>query len=365
LRRVIGHIDIDYFYAQVEEVENPSIKGRPVVVCVFSGRTEDSGVVSTANYKARESGVKSGIPIVTAKRLLMEKDPIFVRLNLAKYESVSASVMDVVRPQVDMLEESGIDEAFFDITQKSVGDFGRAVEVAKKIKQSVFDEVHLTCSIGIGRSKAVAKLGSDVAKPGGLLVIPPERAESFLRGLQVTKLYGVGPKTAEKLRSLGIRTISQLASADISDLTDSFGKKLAVYLSSAANGMDDDPVEPNRAPTQLSRLVTLRSNTTDPEEALAELGDALRDLNSKLASQNASYRTLTAIAILTDLNIKTRSHTFETPMIDLSSSGDVLLGLFSELSESTDKEFRRVGVRVSDLSPNQDQESLAGYLPWP
>lgn len=362
MARVIGHIDLDYFYAQVEEVENPAIKNRPVIVCVFSGRTEESGVVATANYRARELGVKSGLPIVTAKRRLEGKDPVVIKLDLAKYESVSDRVMELVRLRVDVLEKAGIDEAFFDLTKSSQGNYKIASETARRIKESIFEEEHLTCSIGLGRSKVVAKLGSDVAKPGGMTVVLPESTESFLGNLEVTKLYGVGPKTAEALGRLGIKLVSDLALADVGLLQDSFGKKLAVYLHGAARGLDDDPVEESQAPTQFSRIVTLKKNTTDPEEAMAQLTHAAGALRDKLVSQNTSFRTLTAIAVLTDLSTKTKSKTFETPVSDLSIAKNALLELFSQLSDSTDRGFRRVGVRVSGLSANQDQKSLAEFL---
>jgi DNA polymerase IV (DinB-like DNA polymerase) len=362
LARVIGHIDLDYFYAQVEEVENPSIKSLPVVVCVFSGRTEDSGVVATSNYRARELGVKSGLPIVVAKKRLEGKDPVIVRLDLMKYETVSDRVMELVKPKVDVLEKAGIDEAFFDLTKSSRGDYESAGDTARRIKESILREERLTCSIGLGRSKVVAKLGSDIAKPGGMTVVLPESTESFLGNFEVTKLYGVGPKTADALGRLGIKSVADLARADIGMLEDSFGKKLAVYLHGAARGLDDDPVEENQAPTQFSRIITLKKDTTDPEEAMAQLAYAAGALRDKLVSQNTSFRTLTAIAVLTDLSTKTKSKTFETPVSDLSTARNALIELFSQLSDSVDREFRRVGIRVSDLSANQDQESLAEFL---
>ena len=360
--RVIGHIDLDYFYAQVEEVENPSIKERPVVVCVFSGRTEDSGVVATANYKARSFGVGSGLPIVTAKRKLEGKDPVVIRMDRAKYEVVSERIMQVVKSNVDVLEQTGIDEAFFDITQRSGGDYSAAKEIATKIKGSIVDVEHLSCSIGLGRSKAVAKLGSDMAKPGGLKVVDPSSTETFMNEIPVAKLYGVGPKAAAALEKLNIKTLGELSGADPSKLEREFGRKLAAYFRAAASGQDDSPVTEVGSPTQLMRIVTLKQNTTDAEESLAQLGQATADIREKLKAQSLSFRTLTALAVLTDLSTKTRSKTFETPINDLDSVKDDVLELFEDLSGSVDKEFRRVGVRVSDLSSNQDQSSLSEFL---
>jgi DNA polymerase IV (archaeal DinB-like DNA polymerase) len=365
LARVIGHVDLDYFYAQVEEVENPSIKGRPVAVCVFSGRTEDSGVVSTANYKAREFGVRSGMPITAAKKRLEGKDPVIIRMDIAKYEAVSERIMELVRSRVDIIEKAGIDEAFFDLTDSSQGDYTAAADAAKGIKQSILEEEHLTCSIGLGRTKVVAKLASDTAKPGGLLVVLPESTESFLGGLDVARLYGVGPKTTTTLGELGIKTVAELARADIVRLEKPFGRKLAFYLHAAANGEDDDPVRENQAPTQFSRIITLKDDTTDPEEAMNQLAEAEADLRSKLAARETSFRTVSAIAIFTDLSTKTRSKTFETPIKDLSTVRSALVDLFSQMSETADREFRRVGIRVSDLSTNPGQKSLAEFIESP
>ncbi|HYC26969.1 MAG TPA: DNA polymerase IV, partial [Nitrososphaerales archaeon] len=137
--RVVGHIDLDYFYAQVEEVENPSLKDRPVIVCVFSGRTEDSGVVSTSNYKARAFGVHSGMPIALAKKKLQSENPAVIRMNHEKYEVVSTRIMDLVEEMVDTLEPTGIDEAFFDLTPSTGGDYGAGERKAEAIRRSIFD----------------------------------------------------------------------------------------------------------------------------------------------------------------------------------------------------------------------------------
>ena len=204
-----------------------------------------------------------------------------------------------------------------------------------------------------------------MAKPAGLMVVLPESTESFLGGLGVTSLYGVGPKTAKTLESMGIRTIAELARTDIDRLEDSFGRKLATYLRDAANGTDTEPVKENQAPTQFSRIITLKNDTTDPEEVMNELVAAHEELGKRLALQNVSFRTLSAITILTDLSTKTKSKTFETPVNDLAAMKNTLLELFSQLSETTDREFRRVGIRVSDLSTNQDQKSIADFLQPP
>jgi DNA polymerase IV (DinB-like DNA polymerase) len=362
LPRIIGHLDLDYFYAQVEEVQDPSLKGRPVVVCVFSGRTEDSGVVSTANYRARELGVHSGIPIALAKRKLEGTDAAVIKMEHEKYEEVSARIMEGLEGMVDVLEPTGIDEAFFDLTASTGGDYARARTKAESIKESIFNTEHLTCSVGLGRTKVIAKLGSDMAKPGGLKVIPPEATESFLQPLSVERLYGVGPKTCAALNALGIRTVGELAKADSSDLERRFGKKFGDYLSAAASGNDPDPVVAGLEPTQFSRIVTLKRDTREPQEACAQLSEGIEHIHGKLRSTGKSFRTVSAIGIFTDLSTRTKSRTFETPVDGAGTIREACSTLFEELIRTSDKSLRRAGVRVSGLSSAEDQTSLSQFL---
>ncbi len=360
--RVIGHVDLDYFYAQVEEVEDPSLKGRPVIVCVFSGRTEESGVVGTANYKAREFGVHSGMPIVLAKKKLEGQNPAVIRMKHEKYELVSERIMGSIEGMVDVLEPTGIDEAFFDITTSTGGDFARARQKAEAIKESILKGERLTCSVGIGRSKVVAKLCSDMAKPAGLRVVLPDDTQSFLSPLEVDKLYGVGPKTSAELEKMGVKTVGQLAGANPIELERHFGKKLAEYLSAAAAGNDNSPVVAGLEPTQFSRIVTLKRDTRDAREALEQLRAGIESIHRKLVSSGKHFRTVSAIAIFTDLSTKTKSKTFETPIDDANVIRGASLALFEDLRRGATKDFRRVGIRVSGLSDVEDQTSLSEFL---
>ena len=359
--RVIGHLDLDYFYAQVEEVEDPSLKGRPVVVCVFSGRTEDSGVVSTANYRARDYGVHSGMPIVLAKKKLEGSDPAIIRMDHGKYEVISDRIMERLEQMADALEPTGIDEAFFELTASTGGDFAKAQNSAERIKNDILLNEHLTCSIGLARSKVVAKLASDLSKPGGLKVIMPEATKETLGPLPMSKLYGVGPKTSSKLEALGVKTVAELAAADPAELERSFGRKLGAYLLAASTGTDSEPVRPGLEPTQFSRMVTLKSDTRDPEESFRQLGDGMEYVHHRLITSGKFFKTVTAIGILTDLSTKTKSKTFETPTNDYVALRESTSFLFEELSRSVAKDFRRVGVRVSGLADAQSQSSLSEF----
>lgn len=358
---VVGHIDLDYFYAQVEEVEDPSLKQRPVVVCVFSGRTEDSGAVATANYRAREFGVHSGMPIVLAKKKLEGKGAAVIKMDHEKYEVVSDRIMERLERMVDALEPTGIDEAFFDLTASSGGDYGRARKTAETIKREILTSENLACSVGLGRSKVVAKLASDMAKPGGLKVVLPDDTEEFLRPLPVSKLYGVGPKTSSILEKMRTTTIGDLAAADQSELERSFGRKFGIYLLAAATGTDDSPVRPGLEPTQFSRIVTLKADTRDPKEAIRQLSGGIEYIHRKLTSTGKFFRTVTAIGILTDLSTKTRSKSLEAPTDDFATLRETASVLFDELGRSVDRDFRRVGVRVSGFADAESQSSLSEF----
>jgi DNA polymerase IV (archaeal DinB-like DNA polymerase) len=360
LRRIVGHLDLDYFYAQVEEVENPSLKGKPVVVCVFSGRTDESGVVSTANYKAREHEVRSGIPITLAKRRLEGIEAAYIPMDRDKYEVYSERVMEAVRNEVDVLEQTGIDEAFFDITKRTEGSYATGTSLAQRIKEKVMKEEGLTCSIGIGPNKIVAKIASDFKKPNGLTVVKEDEATAFLSPLPIEKIYGVGPKTAKLLEDSGIVTIPDLASTPAQRLEDILGRKLAVYLHNAALGSDDEPVVDRGEATQLGRIITLKHDTSDPKKVVEELLPALRDVHEKLVSRGLFFRNVSVIGILKNLSQHSKSKTLETPTSDYLVLEKEVRLLFAELLREVG-ELRRAGVRLSDLRNMVDQHSLTEF----
>jgi DNA polymerase IV (DinB-like DNA polymerase) len=357
---MIGHLDLDYFYAQVEEVEAPSLKGTPIVVCVFSGRTEESGVVSTSNYKAREYGIKSGMPIALAKHRLEGIDAAFIPVDHGKYETYSSRVMETLRSQVDTLEQAGIDEAFFDITKRTGGDYDAATAFALELKTRIFREEKLTCSIGLGPNKVVAKIASDFKKPDGLTVVRDETAFGFLSPLSIEKIYGVGPKTARLLEAGGIKTIGALASTPTERLEDLFGKKLAVYLHNASNSTDDEQVVDRRGSSQLSRIITLKQDSHDLDQIAGALAPALEDLHERLVSENLFFRSVSAIGILKDLSTRTRSKTLESPTNDYPVLEREVKELFSALLREVG-DLRRAGVRVSELHDMANQRSLAEF----
>jgi DNA polymerase IV (archaeal DinB-like DNA polymerase) len=358
---LVGHLDLDYFYAQVEELENPSLKNLPVLVCVYSGRTEDSGVVSTANYRARELGVRSGIPIAFAKKRLEGTEAVFIRIDREKYERYSERVMAILKENVDVMEQTGIDEAFFDITKRSGGSFDAGAGIASGIKQQILQQERLTCSVGVAPNKVAAKLASDFKKPDGLTVVRPPELAGFMEPMPVDKLYGIGAKTAKALEEIGVVTIGDLARKDISQLDDLFGQKLGVYLHNSASGEDEEPVEERGQATQISRIITLKRDSRSADEILPQLVPAVEDVHRRVVEKGLFFRSISIIGILSDLSTRTRSKTLEAPTRESSTlnraASELLTSLVSELGE-----LRRVGIKVADFEESKEQSSLAEFL---
>ena len=207
--RVVMLADFDYFFAQCEELRNPALKNKPVVVGVYSGRTEDSGAVSTSNYFAREHGVKSGMPLYLAKKRLEGTEAVFMPVDDKFYEQISNRIMQIFRGYADNFEQDSIDEAYLDVTKRTEGSFEVARDIAKKMKNDVEKNVGIIFSVGIGPNKLIAKIAADSQKPNGLTVVKPEEIERFLLDLPVNRLVGIGRKTAKKLSELGLKTVGE------------------------------------------------------------------------------------------------------------------------------------------------------------
>jgi DNA polymerase IV (DinB-like DNA polymerase) len=345
------HFDLDYFFAQCEERENPDLKEKPLVVCVYSGRSEDSGAVSTANYVARKYGVKSGIPIAFAKRLLKNKDAVFLSVNFELYRSASNSVMEILRAHGESFEQWGMDEAFIEVTQKVKGDFEKAKKLAQQVKEEIWLKEKLTCSVGIGPNKLIAKIASDMQKPNGLTVVKPEEVKAFLHPLPVSKLVGVGRKTEEVLSGLGIKTVGELAEVNAEKLVEIFGKKFGVYLYKAARGIDETPVEQRKEIKSLSKISTLKQNTRELDVILDVAYHLCEKVHSRLQQHNFAFKSIGVVAVMQNMRIYSRSKSLSNPTNDLEVLKTNVRELFERLlNEVPELEVRRAGVRVASLS---------------
>ncbi|WNZ28247.1 MAG: DNA polymerase IV [Candidatus Bathyarchaeota archaeon] len=354
--RIVMLVDLDYFFAQSEERRNPSIKDKPVVVCVYSGRTQDSGAVSTANYVARQYGVKSGIPISLAKKRLEGIDSVFLPVDKPFYTQISDSIMDVLRSYADHFEQVSVDEAYLDVTEKTRGSYLRAKKLAKTIKNEIFRQQQLTCSVGVGPNKLVAKIAADYQKPDGLTVVQPENVFSFLAPLPVRTLVGVGKKTEKTLESLNVHTVGHLAKFDVQQLVDLFGRKLGAYFHNAALGIDDDPVEERGDPESIGRISTLKEDSQDLTVILDKAYKLCADVHSRLLTKGLLYRTVTIRVVGVNLDVHSRSNTLENPTNSLETLKDEMKQLFEKFFQESDVKARRIGVTVSSLSKNENQQ---------
>ncbi len=361
--RVIMLVDLDYFFAQCEELRNPALKDKPVVVGVYSGRTEDSGAVSTANYVARKYGVKSGDPLYLAKKRLEGTEAVFLPVDDEFYEQISDKIMHALRGYADAFEQVGIDEAYLDVTQKVQGSFEAAKALAQKIKDDVKNQLNITFSVGVGPNKLIAKIASDSQKPDGLTIVKPEKVESFLSPLPVDRLIGVGRKTSVKMGELGIKTIGDLARYDVQRLVEIFGKNLGVYFHNAANGVDNEAVQEAGEAESVSRISTLKENTRELALILENTGQLIEDIHKEVVQRDISFKQIGIIAIMTDLSVRSRSQTLETPTSDIEVLRKTVRELFEKFLGKSELEIRRVGVKISHFVKEETkQKQLASFF---
>jgi len=362
-QRIIIHVDFDYFYAQCEEIVHPELRGKPIVVCVYSGRTAESGVVSTSNYEARKYGVKAGIPIAYAKKMLASVQSTFLAMNMRLYEEISSRIMNILRSYGDSFEKVGIDEAYLDLSNMSEGNVDKAKAIVMRIKGEILQKEQVTCSIGVAQNKLLAKMASDYEKPNGLTTLRQEGVTKFIGGLPVSRIPGVGKKVEKKLNEIHVRTIDELAGVDPVCLVEKFGRNLGNYLFQASRGEDNDPVKDREQPLQLSRIATLKENSRDPREILPLLRELSYSVLEKLNDEKMEFKSVSLIVILADLSVHTKSATLESPTTDFETFADFTKTLLERFIESMpDVLIRRVGVRVSGLQRRMGQTNIITFL---
>lgn len=292
----IIHVDMDAFFASVEQLDNPALKGKPVIV---GGRPDGRGVVSAASYEARVFGVHSAMPLKTALRLCPQG--IFLPVRFARYGEISKHIREIFHRYTPMVEPLSSDEAFLDV-KGSEGLFGSAETIGRKIKEEILNETGLTASVGLGPNKFLAKLASDLRKPDGFVVITPDKIREILDPLPVGRLWGVGKKAELRLQALGYKTIGQIAAANPKALEMAFGSS-AIYLWELAQGIDFRVVTPDRLAKSLSADITFSEDIEDEEV----LGEKLLDLVEHLGARLRKKEIKAAV-----LEVKLRSSDFET-----------------------------------------------------
>lgn len=351
--RIIFHVDMDQFFAAVEEGEHPEYKDKPVVVGADPKEGKGRGVVSTCNYEAREYGIRSGMPISRAWKRCPHA--VYLPVNYKLYTEVSSRIMKILRKYADKFEQWGIDEAFLGVSSK-VRDFEDATRLAQKIKQEIYEMEGLTCSIGVGPNKLVAKMASDFEKPNGLTLVEEKDVETFLAPLPVNKLLWVGKKTAQKLNAIGVRTIGDLANYDPSVLAEKFGVwGTQIYLS--ARGIDKSEVRERWEIKSMSRDTTFEEDTSDADLILETLDALAEDVHKQLVESKFTFKTVT-VKIRYE-NFETHTHGKTLPFLTnrLSDVQKTARQLVQEFLRP-DRKIRLVGVRLSNLVSTEKQKKL-------
>jgi len=360
MSRIIMLIDLDSFYAAVEEIRNPELKGRPLAVCMFSGRTEDSGAIATANYPARELGIHSGMPIKQAKKLDKENIVRFLPADRDYYKQVSGRVMKIYQKHADRFEQVSIDEAYLDVTEKCK-TFEKAIKLAEKIRKAVNDSEGITCTVGIGYNKIVAKMASKLKKPDSVNVVDHDDFQKIIQKLSVGKLHGIGEKTELILKDFGIRTIDDLAKFDLGKLKMALGPTKAEQFWNHANGIDEEEVE-NEDKKQMSKLKTLKENSRDIDYIFAGSEEFADNLQARLDERNIGFKAIAIIIVTTSLKTKTKGMTFSGTQKSVKAALPEYRKLLSEyLSENPDDVIRRFGIRVGGFEEFGEQRTLADF----
>ncbi len=351
MRKII-HIDMDAFFASVEQLDNPDLRGKPVAV----GGSGERHVVAAASYEARRFGVRSAMPSVTAKRLC--PDLIFVRHRFDRYKEMSDKIFEIFKEYTDAVEPLSIDEAFLDVTDNKK-NIGSATIIAKEIKKEIKKRTGLTASAGISINKFLAKIASDSKKPDGLFLIPPEDAERFIEELPVDKFYGIGRVTAEKMHKMGIHKGSDLKKMDLPALLRNFGKVGKFYFD-IARGIDNRPVETETERKSIGTELTFEKDLTTGFEIIAELYKIEKELMERIEHAGTTGRTITLKIKFSDFRQITRSKTLKNFITDFNT----LHKGVTEIRKSLNLEgsnIRLLGVSISNLE-TEDTEDRQLYL---
>lgn len=346
IRKII-HIDMDAFYASVEQRDQPALKGKPVAV----GGSSQRGVVAAASYEARRYGVRSAMPSVTAARLC--PDLIFVKARFDRYREVSQQIRSVFFEYTDLVEPLSLDEAYLDVTKNKQG-LASATQIAREIRARILAETQLTASAGISINKFLAKVASDLNKPDGITLIPPDRAETFLEKLPIEKFFGIGAKTAEKMKRLGIFTGADLKARSEIELARRFGKAGRHYYR-IVRGLDKRSVKPDRLRKSVGAENTFSEDLRTEAEMISQLSPIVRKVCERMEKADLAGRTVTLKIKYHDFQITTRSRSLSRFVRSYEEIFPVIEDLLHH-PEFPPRPVRLLGASVSNLN----HEELAG-----
>lgn len=343
--RKIVHIDMDAFYASVEQRDEPQLRGKPVIVAWRGKRS----VVCAASYEARQFGVRSAMPAARAEQLC--PTAVFLPPDFVRYRAVSRQVRQIFKRHTDLIEPLSLDEAYLDVSENKTR-LPTATEVARVIRQQIRAELNLTASAGVAPNKFLAKIASDWKKPNGLFVIQPADVDSFLLPLPVSRLPGVGKITEDRLKTLAVDTVGDLRNVDLQDLECRFGR-YGVRLYELARGVDSSSVVPDRVTQSISS-----EDTFEQDVLLVELEPMIRKLAEKtwMAARKESRTARTVVLKLktSEFKILTRSHTPHIPPCSCEELTSIALALRSRVALNAKQRFRLVGVGLSNFRDSED-----------
>ena len=355
--RIVAHVDMDAFYASVEARYTPALRDRPLVVGADPKDGHGRGVVTAASYAARRYGIRSAMPISRAWRLAeaarRRGDPevVFVPGNRKLYVEVSERIMAVLAARADAFEEASIDEAYLDLS--SLGDFDAAAERAREIKREVAEREGLTCSVGLGPNKLVAKIASDARKPDGLMVVAPAEVQAFLDPLPIRVIPGIGPKTEAVLNERSIRTVADLRGIALDQLVDWFGR-WGEGLHAKARGLSDSPVSNEWEPKSVGEQETFEVDTLDAAFVLERVQALAREVFARFERQQfRAFRTVTITVRFSNFRTLTRSHTPREAMTSeqalYAGAVRLLLPFLDHRENPRQTRLRLIGVRAEKL----------------
>jgi len=353
--RIIIHLDMDAFFAAIEERENPHFRGKPLVVGADPKGGWGRGVVSTANYRARKHGIHSAIPISQAYKLC--PDAIYLPPNFELYTKVSANIMHIIREFSPFVEQVSLDEAYIDLSKnftivKITAEnevWKEAEKIAEEMRKAIWVHEKLTCSCGVGPNKMIAKIACEEAKPNGVRVVQEGDEEAFIENLDIQKIPGIGVKTARILRSSGLEKVSDLKRLSLDDMKDLFGKRGEVmYL--RARGIDGDPVMGEREIKSIGKEVTFERDTRDPELLIRTFEKLVKQVAREAEEQALTFKQITVVCRLSGFETHTKSKTLREPSSNEGVMRSEAMKLLLRFLLEKQKPVRLIGVRITIAS---------------
>lgn len=360
--RMVACVDLNAFYPSCEELRESSLAGRPHAVIMTDQPVGaiTRGVVSSCSYSARKYGVRSAMPL--SRALALCPDLVLRPVDMGHYKQVSEKVMAVISQFADVLEQASIDEAYLDCTKKAEGASPR--QYALKIKRAVKEQCGLLCSVGVAPSKSCAKVASDFKKPDGTTVVYPERVQDFLAPLEVGRISGIGPKTQQELKRMGIETVGQLAACDVQKLVSRFGRNGA-WMWKVATGADDEQVVPRDDYVSISTEHSLELHARNKDEVVAHMNGLVDEIYRRVAKRGYLFRTVGVKIVRADFSIETREVSFQSPQSQRESIVSAIPQLADRFS-FTGRPVRKVGLKVTNLVPARSleaQRTIMDFVP--